>query len=229
MKPVQISSEAEGEIKNLLVNWWAAVNQQLGAATGETILLGEAPVDLLYTSEIGQRLVRIAQAAEGSLRWTEKKAAEIVEDCEAFEAWLNGTPVTHHTPEEFWNTPVGFIVLQARLWAEKDRLISLSEAAEVSRLSLSAISQRISRGQIPSYRAPGEPNPQRARRIRHSDLMLLLEQGIVRKPHAVAGFNVGSQSFSPAGGGLSTHVIPGKPRSHRSIGAQAPANGRGKG
>jgi hypothetical protein len=166
------------------------------------------------------------------VRWTEKKAAEIVEDCEAFEAWLNGTPVTHRTPEEFWNTPVGFIVLQARLWAEKDRLISLSEAADLSRLSLSAISQRISRGQIQSYRAPGEPNPQRARRIRLSDLMLLLEQGIVRKPHAVAsftGFNGSGRSFSPAGGSLSTNVIPGKSQSHRKPGTQAPANGKGKG
>jgi hypothetical protein len=229
MKSMQISPEVECEIKTLLENWWAAVNQQLGAATGETVLLGEAPIDLLYSSEIGQRLVRIAQAAEGFLRWTEKKAAETIEDCEAFEAWLNGTPVTHRTPEEFWNTPVGFIVLQARLWAEKDHLISLSEAAEVSRLSLSAISQRISRGQIQSYRAPGEPNPQRARRIRLSDLMLLLEQGIVRKPHAVAGFNGSGRSFSPVYSSLTPDPSPGNSKFHRSKGTHAPANGRGKG
>jgi hypothetical protein len=198
MKQAQISPEAEREIKTLLVSWWTAVNQQLSAATGEAVLLGEAPADLLYSSEVGQRLVRIAQAAEGVLRWSAKSAREIVADCDAFETWLNQTPVTHRTPEEFWNTPVGFMVLKARLWAEKDRLISLSEAADLSRLSLSAISQRISRGQIQGYRDPGEPNPQRSRRIRHSDLMLLLEEGIIRKPHAVAGYN-GTGRFRGSG------------------------------
>ncbi len=177
-----ISRAAEYEIKKLLVSWWTAVNQQLSAVTGSIVQIGEAPVDVLFASEIGQRLARIAAAAEGLLPWTAENARNIAADCHAFEAWLNQTPITHKTPEEFWATPVGYMVLRALVWAEQDRLISLSEAAEQSGMSLSVLSQRISRGQIMGYRDPLEKNPQRARRIRQSDLNLLLQEGIVRKP-----------------------------------------------
>jgi hypothetical protein len=192
-----ISRAAENEINQLLVNWWVAVNQQLAAVTGSSVQIGDAPVEMLYASEIGQRLVRIATVAEAAdaaaaagstLPWNSEAAREIVEDCRAFEAWLNQTPITHKTPEEFWATPVGYMVLRALVWAEQDKLISLSEAAEQSGMSLSVLSQRISRGQIMGYRDPFEKNPQRARRIRLSDLNLLLNEGIVRKPFTTTNF-----------------------------------------
>ncbi len=183
-----ISRAAETEIKKLLESWWTAVNQQLSVVTGSTVQIGEAPVDMLYASEIGQRLAHIAEAAEGLLPWSDEAARQTVEDCHAFEIWLNQTPITHKTPEEFWATPVGYMVLRAQIWAGRDRLISLSEAAEQSGMSLSVLSQRISRGQIMGYRDPHEKNPQRARRIRLSDLNLLLQEGIVRKPFTTTGF-----------------------------------------
>jgi hypothetical protein len=183
-----ISRAAEYAIRKLLESWWTAVNQQLSAVTGSMVQIGEAPVDVLVASEIGQRLARIAAAAEGLLPWTEENARKMVEDCHAFEAWLNQTPITHKTPEEFWATPVGYMVLRAQIWAGQDRLISLSEAAEQSGMSLSVLSQRISRGQIMGFRDPHEKNPQRARRIRLSDLNLLLQEGIMRKPLTTTNF-----------------------------------------
>lgn len=178
-----ISSQAEQDIRALLSQWWLAVNQQLAQATGNAIQIGaEAPIEMLFAGEIGQRLVRIAAAAEGTISWAPEMAQAIVADCDAFEAWLTQTPITHRTPEEFWNTPVGYCVLQARLWAEQDRLISLKEAAELSGLSLSSLSQRLSRGQMQFYRDPHEPNPQRARRIRLINLEQFIHEGIVRKP-----------------------------------------------
>ena len=179
---IKINLSAETEIKLLLEAWWGAVGQQLAAVTGAAVQIGEAQVDQLYASEIGQRLVRIAAAADGELEWSAETARGIGEDCRQFEIWLNQAPLTQKTPEEFWSTPVGYRVLRARVWAEQDRLISLSEAAEQSGMSLSVLSQRISRGQIVGYRCPSEKNPQRARRIRQSDLNLLLDQGIMRKP-----------------------------------------------
>lgn len=184
-----ISQGAENEIRKLLESWWLAVNQQLSAATGSAIQIGPAPLDMLLNAEIGQRLARIAEAAEGNCEWSEATARGIVDDCDAFESWLNQTPITHKTPEEFWNTPIGYMVLCARVWAEQDRLISLSEAAQESGMSLSVLSQRISRGQIMAYRDPREKNPQRARRIRLSDLHLLLHQGIIRKPFTTGFFH----------------------------------------
>ena len=182
-----ISATAEQEIRAYLNLWWTAVNQQLSQATGNAVQIGqEAPLDMLFASEIGQRMVRIAEAAEGFISWSPEAAQSILADCSAFEAWLNQSAVVHHTPEEFWNTPIGFMVLKARLWAELDRLTSLKEAAELSGLSLSSLSQRVSRGQMKYYRDPLEANPQRARRIRLTDLEQFIHEGIVRKPNATA-------------------------------------------
>jgi hypothetical protein len=178
-----ISTTAENEIKALLASWWTSVNQQIAAATGNEVQIGQdVPLELLFDSEVGQRLVRIASAAENLVDWSPQTAQNIRADCEAFEAWLNQTPVAHRTPEEFWNTPVGYLVLQARLWADQDQLISLKDAAELSGLSLSALSQRISRGQLKPYRDPHEPNPQRGRRIRLADLDQFMREGLLRKP-----------------------------------------------
>src|SRR5512140_528515 len=100
----RISATAEQEIKTLLVNWWTAINTQLAAATGSVIQIGEAPVDLLFESEVGQRLVRIAEVAEAvtaaeckqkDLLWTEKRAWQILADCAAVETWLNQGPFVH--------------------------------------------------------------------------------------------------------------------------------------
>ncbi len=179
-----ISTTAENEIKTYLVKWWASVSQQLGQATGNSVQIGQdAPVEVLFASEIGQRLVRIAEAAENLVPWSPEAAQAILADCAAFEAWLNQSPVVHQTPEEFWTTPIGFMVLKARLWAELDRLTSLKEASELSGLSLSSLSQRVSRGQMRYYRDPYEANPQRARRIRLTDLEHFIHDGIVRKPN----------------------------------------------
>ncbi len=181
----QISTTAQLAIKTLLVDWWTAVNTQLAAATGAAVQIGEAPVDVLFGSEIGQRLVRIAGVAEAIERaeknqqdypWTEKRARQVQEDCEAVEAWLNQGPVFHKTPDAFWTRPVGYMILRARVWANKDQLITLSAAAEISGMSLSVLSQRMTRGQLPGYRDPSIKNPKHARRVRLSDLNILLHE-----------------------------------------------------
>jgi hypothetical protein len=166
----QISEKAEKAIKDLLVSWWTAVNNQLVEATAGAVTIGEPDVDDLFESEIGLRMMRIAEAAEGQLEWDPQTAWNILEDCRLFEEWLIQTPLTTKTPEEFWTMPVGFMVLYARLWAEHDRLISASEAAELANISLSSLSQYLSRGKITSYFDPTIANPQHARRIRKSDL-----------------------------------------------------------
>jgi hypothetical protein len=193
---ITINPAAEFEIKQLLEGWWSAVSSQLALATGAAVQIGAAQVEMLYQSEIGQRLVRIAAAADGETEWSVEAARGVLADCRAFEAWINQASLTQRTPGEFWATPVGYRVLRAQIWGEQDRLISLSEAAEASGMSLSVLSQRISRGQITGFRDPNEKNPQRARRIRLSDLNLLLDQGLVRKPHIHPGL-LPSQTLKP--------------------------------
>ena len=181
----RISATAEMEIKTLLVNWWTAVNTQLAAATGAQIQIGDAPVELLYTSAIGQRLARIAEVAESvaaaearqePLAWAQETAEQVLSDCEAVETWLNQGPVFHKTPEAFWASPVGFMILRAKVWANQDHLITLSTAADISGMSLSVLSQRMTRGQIPGYRDPSIKNPRHNRRICLSDLHALIHE-----------------------------------------------------
>ncbi len=193
----KISTNAENEIKAYLAKWWASTNQQISEATGNSIQIGkEAPIEMLLASEIGQCLVRIAQAAENLIDWSPKMAQSTLVDCAAFETWLNQSTVSRQTPEEFWNIPIGYMLLKARLWAEQDRLTSLKEAADISGLSLSSLSQRVSRGQMKYYRDPFEANPQRARRVRLTDLEHFIHEGIMRKPNAavVSRFNLPNQS-----------------------------------
>lgn len=181
----RISTTAEQEIKTLLVNWWTAVNTQLAAATGATIQIGEAPVDLLFGSEIGQRLARIAEVAEAiaaaeakkeALSWSEDSAGQILANCEAVETWLNQGPLFHRIPDAFWASSVGFMLLRAKVWANQDQLITLSAAADISGMSLSVLSQRMTRGQLPGYRDPNMKNPKHGRRVRLSDLRILINE-----------------------------------------------------
>jgi hypothetical protein len=187
----RISAAAEQEIKTLLINWWTAVSTQLAAATGAAVQIGQAPVELLFTSEIGQRLVRIAEAAEvieaaeakqETYPWSEELAGQILDDCEIVETWLNKGPVFQKTPDAFWASPVGFMILRAKVWANKDQFITLSAAAEISGMSLSVLSQRMTRGQIPGYRDPKVKNPKHGRRVRLSDLHTLMNENTDRVP-----------------------------------------------
>ncbi len=181
---VRISTTAEMEIKTLLVNWWTSVNTQLIAATGSAVQIGEAPMDLLLASEIGQRLTRIAEVAEAvaaaeekqeAYTWSEERAAQTLEDCEVVETWLNQGSVFNKTPDAFWVSPVGYMILRAKVWANQDHLITLSTAADISGMSLSVLSQRMTRGQLPGYRDPSIKNPKHGRRVRLSDLHALID------------------------------------------------------
>jgi hypothetical protein len=184
-----ISTPAEQDIKTLLTDWWLAVNAQLAVVTGASVQIGDAPIDLLYGSEIGQRLARIAAVAEciqaaetrhDVYPWDATLSAQILDDCRFVETWLSQGPIFHRTPDEFWASPVGFRILIAKVWANQDQLITLGTAAEISGMSLSVLSQRMTRGQIPGYRDPKMKNPKHGRRVRLSDLHILMAETALR-------------------------------------------------
>jgi len=62
---------------------------------------------------------------------------------------------------------------QARFRIHHDELITISAAAEILGVKLSAISNRIDRGQLHAYRDPAEPNPTKARRVLRSEVLAL--------------------------------------------------------
>jgi hypothetical protein len=79
----------------------------------------------------------------------------------------------YHIPDEFWQTPFGAIVGQATFHARHEELITISAAAELLGVGLSAVSNRIDRGHLHAYRDPAEPNPTKARRVLRSEVLAL--------------------------------------------------------
>ncbi len=177
-----INPITENEIKLFFTKWWNTTNQQLQLVTlGQIQIQADPPLDLLLSSPIGLALLHLAETTENQPLWSQTEARIILSECETVQSWINQTTFAQQTPDTFWQTPIGYLILNARLWAEQDRLVSLKEAAELSGLSLSSLSQRISRGQMQFWRDPNEANPQRARRIRLSELEMFIHAGLVRK------------------------------------------------
>jgi hypothetical protein len=80
------------------------------------------------------------------------------------------------------------MILRAKVWANQDHLITLSAAAEISGMSLSVLSQRMTRGQIPGYRDPNVKNPKHGRRVRLSELYTLVNENPTRIPFSTAAY-----------------------------------------
>jgi hypothetical protein len=95
------------------------------------------------------------------------------EACQQVAEWMwarPGCPSVYHIPEEWWITPIGNLVLRGLLWSEGDELITVSQAAEMAGLTVSAVSQWIVRGKVTAYRDLSEPNTQRQTRVKRSDV-----------------------------------------------------------
>lgn len=76
-------------------------------------------------------------------------------------------------PAEFWLSDFGAIVMAALVWSQSDRLITISDAAEISGKSIKSISQFVARGKLRSYPDTSEPNPRKRTRVLRSDIIAL--------------------------------------------------------
>jgi len=72
--------------------------------------------------------------------------------------------------------PLYYVYMVAFAWCEGDELLTISKAAWLMNRKVPTISQWITRGELPSYRDPGEPNPQKARRVLRGDLVEYAEK-----------------------------------------------------
>jgi hypothetical protein len=160
---MNIGSDSKSDIILDFLRLWAE------DLTQKAILLGGSlsmPDDLLATPA-GQKLLTIAQAGQpGSDR------AEIADCISDILAALFGVPgeAEYSVPPEFWETEIGTLIAAAQTWAWGDELVSMSEAAEISGKSLSALSQLVARGKLRCYPDPTEPNPQKRNRLLRSEV-----------------------------------------------------------
>ncbi len=163
--------------KQIIMTWLQQWLEHLSRQAQEMVVNDcRATPEQLYDSPLGKTLCSIAAAAEGLLPAGRK--AEVRETCREICKWTWAKPGTAtdkcRIPWEEWSaTAMGNLILQATLWAEDDELITMSEAEAISGRSLSDLSQRINRGKLQGYRDPHESNPQRATRVRRSEVLRL--------------------------------------------------------
>lgn len=172
-----ISEQSERAIKEFLAFWWADLTWKAHETVAGAQLPPQTP-DQLYDQLLGLTLRDIAAAAEGLL--PDERKGEAYEACQQLAEWMwarPGMPSAYTIPWQEWAaTPVGNLVLRAMLWLEGDELITMSEAAKLSRRRLQTISDMVARGTLTGYRDPDEPNPTKATRVRRSDVERLAQK-----------------------------------------------------
>lgn len=167
-----ISEKSKQTITEFLNQWWSSLQWQVQ----ETLLGTQLPHttgEKLYESGLGSVLRQIAAGAEGLLPDDEATRGETHEACQQVAEWMwarPGMPGAYHIPDEWWITPLGNLVWRALLWSEGDELLTVTQAAELAGVSVSAVSQWLMRGKLTTYRDLSEANPQRQTRVRRSEI-----------------------------------------------------------
>jgi hypothetical protein len=166
---MNIGSNSKNDIILDFLRLWAEDLSQKAISLGSS---SDVPEDLLATPA-GQKLLTIAQAGQpGADR------AEVADCVSDILAALFGVPgeAEYSVPPEFWETEIGALIAAAQVWAREDELVSMSEAAEISGKSLSALSQLVARGKLRRYPDPAELNPQKRNRLLRSEVEKLKTQ-----------------------------------------------------
>lgn len=131
------------------------------------------PEDVLQT-ETGRQVMMIAQAADG----TDLDGLERTEVYDCVQGMLERlfaipNQADYVVPQSFWEGEFGAMVALALVWASGDELITVTQAAEISGKSASALSQLVDRGRLHAYPDMSEPNPQRRNRLLRSEVEAL--------------------------------------------------------
>lgn len=166
-----LSEQSQEAIKQFLQQWWESLRWQARETMAGAELPPQTP-EALYHQLLGLTLREIAAAAEGLLpddEFTRSTAYEAVQQvCEWM--WARpGMPGAYDIPWMQWSaTPVGDLVVRAYVWATRDELMTLTEAARLSGKKIRNISQMVRTGILQGFTDPRESNPQRAKRVLRS-------------------------------------------------------------
>lgn len=132
---------------------------------GGSRVVFETPLE----TPLGHQVVKIARAAAGELPADGLTKGLVAEGIQGLLEDLFAPPglvYAYTIPSEFWNgTEFGRMVRDARLWARGDELITQTEAAEMTGLSVRAVGQRLQKGELTLYIDSDEVNPRKNRRV----------------------------------------------------------------
>ena len=123
-------------------------------------------------SDFTQAFESAWKAIQPGEKWTALRGANVKQDAILIlEALFPNLKAPEQIWPEFWLTPLGKVLLQAILWADQDKLITLTQAAAISGRSLSHLSN-YARGRLPHFYEPSD-NPTHTIRLRKSDVLAL--------------------------------------------------------
>jgi len=122
---------------------------------------------------IAESIADMVRVASGDTKGLDR--AEIYEHVQGLVEKLFGIPgeSSYDIPDKFWKSDFGSIVMAAFVWSQGDKLITISEAADLSGKSVKSISQYVARGKLQSYPDMSEPNPQKRVRVLKSEAKAL--------------------------------------------------------
>lgn len=137
------SPQTTSLVNDFLSDWYDFLIQKVIATTGE-LLRPKLTIEEFHQMDIGRNFDIVAFAAEGLYDWNRTTADEVVICiCNLFDI-LFASPClnNYEPPHEFYQIPIGNLILRARLWASgqlsgftvefvspRDLKISLTEIA----------------------------------------------------------------------------------------------------
>lgn len=134
-----------------------------------------ATEDLLYNSALADQLAEIARAAAGKMEhsedgWAEGVLMEGIQDLMERLFAPPGLGSAYDIPARFWETDLGQMVSRAMVWARRDELISVSEAAELRGVTIQAITNAVREGRLRRHINQDVVNPQHRTLVSRADV-----------------------------------------------------------
>lgn len=136
----------EEKLKQTVGEFAAAVYQSRRWQIEQMLLGAQVPhatPDQLLNSGEAQEWLVMARAGSGLIEWTDERAGYVYEICQSLAEWMFALPdhSAYHIPDVWKDTTMGRLWWKAFLWAQKDELITIAEAAALAGVSVAAISQ----------------------------------------------------------------------------------------
>ena len=175
-EPVLIPDQFRGIVVKFLRRYFEDEIWRLRNHFGVDLDLNQVPVsdDDFLRLMIAEGISQMSLVAAGDT--THLDRTEVYEHVQDLLEHLFSIPAgetPYIIPAEFWQSDLGAIVMAALVWSQGDRLITISDAAEISGKSVKSISQFVARGKLRSYPDMSEPNPRKRTRVLRSDIIAL--------------------------------------------------------
>lgn len=174
-EPVVIPDQFREIVLNFLRRYFENEVWRLRNHFGIELDLNQVPAsdDDFLRIMIAESISQMSLVAAGDTKHLDR--GEVFDHVDGLLEHLFSVPgeESYNVPHEFWQSDFGAIVMAAHVWSQGDRLITISEAAEVSGKSVKSISQFVARGKLKSYPDMSEPNPRRRMRVLKSEIKAL--------------------------------------------------------